>query len=60
MCRNIYKSLAKLVISDYVRNVENPDMKERVRNELLKIRAESDDRRRFVESQLDYYEKKEK
>lgn len=60
MCQNIYKTLAKLAPSEYIRNVDHPDMKERVRNELLKIRTESDDRRRFVESQLDYYKKKSK
>ena len=60
MCHSTYKSLSKLAAGDYVRSVENPDMKERVRNEVVRIRMESEDRKRFVESQLDYYEKKEK
>ena len=60
MCHSIYKSFSKLSPADYVRNAENPDMKERVRSELMKIRMKSEDRKKFVESQLDYYEKKEK
>ena len=39
MCKNMYIGLSRLGISDHIRNIDNPDMKDRVKTELSKIRA---------------------
>lgn len=58
MCRQLFTKLSKAQPLDYIKPYDNPDMKEKIKIEVSKIRGMSEDRKRFVQSQLEYYAKK--
>lgn len=59
-CHKFYNFFSKFNPNDYSKYYEAPDLKEQTRNYGQKIRTLCDERKFYVGSNIDYYEKLQK
>jgi hypothetical protein len=52
-----YAHLGKIAVFDQIRGIEVPELKERIRNIYLKIKGCGEERKFYIKSYLDSYEK---